>query len=149
MRYSLSNYTLSIASTNTVINELFETVQIGGEGDALSSITIQTENRLWETESFATGAWVHNKNLSRVGTCEISISQLSDAVAKFKTFIDYFYTGDNGTDVGGVTITLNDANSNVVATCIDCYPTQIPAQEFTAKASEQRWQFTCGRISFN
>lgn len=147
MRYSLANYILSIASDDKKINSLFETVQIGGEGDALSSIAITTNDTLWETTSFATGAWIHNKNLSRTGTCEVSISQLSDAVAKFKTYIAYFYGSDN-TDVGGVTITLTDSNDNIIATCEDCYPTQIPAQEFSAKAVEQRWRFTCGRIIF-
>lgn len=146
MRYSLANYILSVASDDAKITKLFENVQIGGDGNALSSITIQTTDALWETESFATGAYVHNKNLSRVGTCEISISQLTDAVAKFKTFVNYFYT-ENGSDAS-ITLTLNDSNNNPVATCKDCYPTQIPAQEFTAKAVEQRWQFTCGSITF-
>lgn len=148
MRYSLSNYILSIASADAKINQLFKNVQIGGEGDALSSIVIQTSDRLWETDSFATGAWVHNKNLSRVGTCEVSISQLSDAVAKFKTFVAYFYGESASEDIGGVTLTLSDSNNNVVATCEDCYPVQIPSQEFGAKAAEQRWQFTCGRITY-
>ena len=56
MRYSLANYILSIASDDNKINTLFKNVQIGGEGDALSSINIQTSDRLWETDSFATGA---------------------------------------------------------------------------------------------
>lgn len=148
MRYSLSNYILSIASNDSKISQLFRNVRIGGEGDALSSINITTADRLWETESFATGAWVHNKNLSRVGTCEISISQLSDAVAKFKTFVEYFYNESADDNIEGVTLTLTDANNRPIATCEDCYPTQIPTQEFGATASEQRWQFTCGRITY-
>lgn len=148
MRYSLANYILSIASNDSKISSLFKDVRIGGEGDALSSINIQTSDKLWETESFATGAWVHNKNLSRVGTCDVSISQLSDAISKFKTFVAYFYGESIGENIEGVTLTLSDSNNNVVATCEDCYPTQIPTQEFAAKASEQKWQFTCGRITY-
>lgn len=148
MRYSLANYILSIASNDSKISQLFKNVQIGGEGDALSTINIQTTDRLWETDSFATGAWVHNKNLSRVGTCEVSISQLSDAVAKFKTFVAYFYGESADDNIEGVTLTLSDSNNKVIATCEDCYPVQIPSQEFGTKAAEQRWQFTCGRITY-
>lgn len=148
MRYSLANYILSIASNDNKVSSLFKNVQIGGEGDALSTINIQTDNNLWETDSFSTGAWVHNKNLSRVGKCEISISQLSDAVAKFKTYVAYFYAESADDNIEGVTLTLSDSSNRVIATCEDCYPVKIPAQEFSTKASEQRWQFTCGRVTY-
>lgn len=147
MRYSLANYILSIESDNDVIAALFNNVKIGGEGDTLSSISIQTSDPLWSTKSYATGGWVHDKNLSRVGTCDINISQLSDAVTKFKMLVAYFYS-ESDTD-SGLTLTLTDSNANVIATCEDCYPTQIPSQEFGASAAEQRWTFTCGRITYS
>lgn len=150
MRYSLSNYVVSFASENTNINRLFGNIQIGGEGDALSNISVQTTDTLWSTTSFATGAWVHNKNLSRVGEISVSISQLTDAVAKFKTFINYFYNETENNTINGLTITIMDANRNqTVATCEDCYPTKIPTQSFAATAAEQTWTFTCGQITFN
>ena len=146
MRYSLASYILAATSDNSDIKNIFQDVTIGGEGDALSSITIQVNDKLWETESFATGAWVHNKNLSRTGTVEISISQLSDKVAKFKTFVNHFY--DSSFDDSSITMTLQDSTGASIAICEDCYPTQIPSQEFGSKSTDQRWIFTCGRITF-
>lgn len=148
MRYSLANYTLSIASDNEVINNLFKEIKIGGEGDALSKISISTSDKLWSTTSFATGGWVHNQNLSRVGTCEISVSQLTASVAKFKTFVKYFYGKDKIVNLNGVTLTLNDSNNDAVVICRDCYPTEIPIQDFADTASEQTWKFTCGEITY-
>jgi hypothetical protein len=151
MRYSLADYILAISSNDKKFATLFKDVRIGGEGDALASISIQQADQLWTTDSYATGAWVHNKNLSRVGTCDISISQLTDAVAKFKMFVNLFY-GDNTASTShsdGITMTLSDSRGNNIVTCTDCYPTQIPTQEFGKTAADQTWSFTCGKITFN
>ena len=56
MRYSLANYILTIANDNSDVNALFGNVQIGGEGDAVSSITVNHATDLWATEGYATGA---------------------------------------------------------------------------------------------
>lgn len=149
MRYSLANYILTIANDDANVNALFGNVQIGGEGDAVASITIQHQTDLWSTEGYATGAWVHNKNLDRHGTAEINISQLTDAVAKFKQFVNLFYSASDSNDVQGSTLTLSDTEGNVIAICEDCYPTRIPAQAFGNTAADQTWTFTCGRITIN
>lgn len=149
-RYALANYYLSIANDNDTVKNLFGDVRIGGEGDAVASITINTSATLWATRGYATGAWVHTKNLDRTGTIEISISQLTDAVAKFKTFVSLFYStnNDRNRDIQGSTITLNDSFGNKVCTCYDCYPTKIPSQAYADSAGEQAWSFTCGKIDF-
>lgn len=147
MRYSLANYILTIANDNSDVNSLFGNVQIGGEGDAVSSITVNHETNLWSTEGYATGAWVHNKNLDRHGTVEISMSQLTDAVAKFKQFVNLFYSTSDSNDVQGSTLTLSDTEGNVIAVCEDCYPTRIPSQQFGNTAGVQNWSFTAGRIT--
>lgn len=148
MRYSLANYYLTIANDDSRITEMFKDVRIGGEGDAISSISISTNATLWQTTAYATGAWVHDKNLARNGNVNVSISQLTDAVAKFKQFVNYFYLSSGDSDIQGSTITLYDSDGNAIASCEDCYPTQIPEQSFGAQASEQTWSFTCGRITF-
>ena len=149
MRYSLANYYVTIANDDARVNNIFKDVQIGGEGDAVSSISVNLATDLWSTEGYATGAWVHNKNLDRHGTVEISVSQLTDAVAKFKQFVSLFYSASDSNDVQGSTITLNDTEGNAIAVCEDCYPTRIPNQAFGNTAGEQSWTFTCGKITIN
>lgn len=145
MKYSLANYILSIQPNDTTLRTMFSNVSIGGEGSATDTITISLENQIWKTDSFATGAWVHNKNLSRVGTAQISISQLSDNVAKFKQMCNIFYNGE----YDGFTLSLVDNTGNKVCTCVDCYLTKIPDQEFKETAQTQSWTFTCGEITFD
>lgn len=149
MRYSLANYILTIANDNSDVTALFGDVQIGGEGDAVSSINVNYATDLWSTSGYATGAWVHNKNLDRHGTIDISVSQLTDAVAKFKQFVNLFYSASDSNDVQGSTLTLSDTEGNAIAICEDCYPTRIPQQTFADAAGEQTWSFTAGRITIN
>ena len=103
MKYCLANYILSIQPNDSALLNMFNNVSVGGEGDALSSINISIENNLWSTTGFATGAWVHDKNLSRIGSITVSISQLSDRVAKFKQLCNVYYNND----YNGLTITLS------------------------------------------
>lgn len=145
MKYSLANYILSIQPNDTTLKTMFSNVSIGGEGSATDSITISLENQIWKTSAFATGAWVHDKNLARNGTADISISQLSDKVAKFKQMCNIFYNGE----YDGFTLSLVDNTGNKVCTCVDCYLTKIPNQEFKETASTQTWTFTCGEITFD
>ena len=102
------------------------------------------EKDLWSTTGFATGGWAHDKNLSRIGSCTISIHQLSDAVIMLIRLCKVYYTGD----YAGYTITVADAKGNQVANCIDCYPTKIQDQEFKESSDNQSWEFTCGQITY-
>lgn len=144
-RYSLANHILSIKPNDPTIEAMFGTISIGGEGSYNDSIRIRRNNNMWDTTGYATGAWVHNKNLSRTGVVEISLNQLSDQVAKFITLCDTYYTGD----YEGFTISLSKIDGNKIATALDCYITKVPDQEFLDSAQSQVWSFTCGQISYN
>lgn len=143
MRYSLADYILSIKANDSRLS-LFGTVTVGGEGNALDSVQIELDGNMWETTSYATGAWVHDKNLSRSGRISISLSQLSDQVAKFKQLTNIFYSGD----YQGLTVTLSDSTGSKIATCTDCYFVKIPNQKFGSKAENQTWELTSGKIIF-
>ena len=56
MRYSLANYILSVKPDDPAINAMFGTISIGGEGNAVGSITLETSNDMWQTKGYATGA---------------------------------------------------------------------------------------------
>lgn len=145
MKYSLANYILSIQPDDPALARMFNTVSVGGEGDALSTISISLDADLWSTDGFATGAWVHNKNLSRIGSISVTISQLSDRITKFKQMCNVYYNND----YSGFTLTLSDSEGNKVCTALDSYLTKIPEQSFTESAGTQTWNFTCGEITFN
>ncbi len=144
-RYSLANYILSIDCNSDEIKNMFGTISIGGEGSYTDSITIGGLPNLWDTTGFSTGAWVHNKNLSKTGTATVSISQLSDKVKKFIKMCNVYYSGD----YDGLTLSLSDTQGNKVCSCIDCYIQKIPDQAFGNTAANQSWIFTCGQINFN
>ena len=86
----------------------------------------------------------YNKNLSKVGTASVSLSQLSDQVAKFIQFAKLFYSGD----YDGFTISLTANDGTPVAYCHDCYFTKIPDQSFGENAAMQTWTLTCGEVDF-
>lgn len=148
-KYSLSKYILSIKPSTDLASAIndFGTISIGGEGSYLDNITITPNGRLWSTTGFATGGWVHDKNLDRTGTVSITLNQMSDAVQKFIRLCETFYESDY--DGFTLTLTTNEVDKKVVATCIDCYIQQIPAQAFQASAQTQTWTFTCGKITFS
>lgn len=148
-KYSLSKYILSIKPANDLAAATsdFGTIVIGGEGSYLDSISINTGGEMWKTTGYATGAWVHEKSLDKTGTVSISISQVSDAVQKFIRFCETFYNAD----YDGFTITLstNETNKKLIATCTDCYIKGIPQQDFDASPKSQTWVFTCGKIIYS
>lgn len=145
MKYSLANYILTIKSDDPNASQIFgDDISIGGEGDAIGSISFSREGSMWSTESFSTGAWIHNKNLSRVGTAEIEISQLAPQVAKFIQICNVYY----GSDYKGFTLSLTDTEQNPIAEGIDCYITKVPEQNFGSSAGRQTWSFTCGQVNF-
>lgn len=144
-KYSLANYILSIDSNDETIKTYFGTISIGGEGSYLGTVRLSLANPMFNTTGFATGAWVHNKSLDRHGTANITLNQLSDSVAKFIKLAKLYY----GEDYDGFTLSLSDIDGNKIATCVDCYISKIPDQEYTDQAGNQTWIFTCGQINFN
>ena len=148
MKYSLANYILTIKANDPAMNGIFgssNSVSVGGEGSYTDSINISMNSQIWQTTGFATGGWVHDKSLDRTGMATVSLSQLSDRVAKFKTLCNMYFSGD----YEGLTMILNDSDGNEVAKCEDCFVTKIPDQSFGSKASMQNWSFTCGKITIN
>lgn len=145
MKYSLANYILSIDCNDDRLKSIFGTISIGGEGNYLDSITLSQPTSLYSTTGYATGAWVHNKNLDRHGSATLSLNQISNAVAKFIQLAKLFYTDD----YEGFTLSLSDIAGNKIATCVDCYIEKIPDQAYTASAQNQSWTFTCGQINYN
>lgn len=145
MKYSLADYLLNIKTNDPALQSVFSELTVGGEGSYTDSISLNLDSNLFETTGFATGGWVHDKNLSRVGTAAITLSQLAKSVGKFKQLVNMYYSGD----FEGLTITLTDSNANEIAKCEDCYPQKIPSQDFGTKAAPQTWTFTCGKITFN
>lgn len=149
-RYSLADYILTITLPTEFASDLqlaSNTISVGGEGSHTESINISTDNNIWTTEGDATGSWVHSKNLNRVGKASVSLSQLSENVAKFKKICNVYYT--SGTDYDGITLSLTDSLGNNIATCNDCYFTKVPSQDFGNTAANQTWELTCGQITFN
>ena len=112
-RYSLANYILSIKPNDSAFSS-FGSITVGGEGNYNDSITISMDTNTFTTSGFATGAWVHTKNLSKTGTASVSISQVSDQVAKFIQFAKLFYSGDY--EGFTVSLTTNDGTPIAYAT---------------------------------
>ena len=143
-RYSLANHILSITPNNSTLKWAFDTISIGGEGSYLDSISISLNGQLWSTTPFATGAWVHNKNLDKTGTVVLSLNQLSDEVKTFVTMAETYYADD----YDGFTLTLTTNEGELICTCVDCYIQNIPSQDYQSSAQNQSWTFTCGKITF-
>lgn len=143
-RYSLANYIMSISPTDVTLRSMFGTISVGGEGSYLGNIAVSQNSNLWDTKGYATGAWVHNKNLDRTGLATIQLNQLAQEVNKLIKLFNVFYSGD----YAGSTITVSDLAGNKVATCTDCYIQKIADQSFSDTAADQSWTFTCGRVVF-
>ena len=164
MKYSLAKYIVTISPSDDYYKEFFGEVIINGtksyqenstqlnqmNGDAVDSIEVSIQNDLWSTQAYATGAWVHNKNLSKTGTVNLSLSQLAYQVAKLKSICQNYYNNNYDDPSFIITITENSAGATKqVCQCIDCLPTKIPQQSFGSTASNQTWSFTSGEITFN
>lgn len=145
-RYSLANYTLSITPSASVAAQGFSTITIGGTDQYVGSITVGNETNIWSTAGFATGAWVHNKNLDRTGTISVSVSQLADQVLYFIRLANIYFSAS---DFAGCELSISDTNGNPIASANDCYPTKIPEITYGASAGSISLSFTCGRVSFN
>lgn len=148
MKYSLADYILNIQSNDPSIAAIFggvDGLSIGGEGSVLDSLSINLDNNLWDTTSYATGGWVHSKNLSRSGTAQITLNQLSVKLGKLKQLCNMYYGGD----YDGLTATLIDSTGKEIAKCEDCFVQKIPSQDFGQNAGTQTWTLTCGKITIN
>lgn len=147
-RYSLAKYILTVSIPDNLVAEFGDrSVSIGGEGSYTDSITITRSVETWTTEGDSTGSYVHNQNLNKTGTAEVSLNQLSPQIAKFKTLCNLYSNADAEYD--GLTLELSDTAGNVIATCNDCLINKIPDQQFQATAQNQSWVFTCGQIIIN
>lgn len=144
MKYSLANYILSITPNDQVIRNMFGVISIGGEGSYVGSVSFSRQASTFSTESYATGAWVHNKNLSRIGNVVVQLNQLSEQVSKFILLCETFLIGD----YEGFTITLSTNDGVKVASAIDAYIEKVPDQTFENSATNQSWSFTCGQVNF-
>lgn len=154
MRYSLADYILSITLPNNLAQDLnFDkpTFTIGGEGSYLDKIEFELLNDLFSTEGDSTGSWVHNKNLSRVGTCTITVQMLSEKTTVFKKVCNIFYQASSAAvnrDYDGCTLSLSDNYGNEIVTAIDCYFTKVPSLSLQVESQKQDWVLTCGSITF-
>lgn len=143
-KYSLADYRVSIDSNDATVKSMFGTISIGGEGSYLGNVSVSQKSELWSTKGFATGAWVHDKNLDRTGKCQLQLHQLSNDVVKLIRLCNVFYSGN----YGSLTIIVSDNLGNKVASCTDCFIEKIPDQEFSDTSGSQTWSFTCGKVVF-
>lgn len=151
--YSLSRYKLSITYPTALSAELSEyfssdgTIIIGGEGSYLNSFSFSQTKNTWEVSGDNTGSYVFNKNLDKTGTAQLSISQMSNMVLKFKQLAKLYYENDYDY---GLTLTLIkfDGSSKTVVKCKDCYISKIPDQQFQGESQDQTWEFVVGRIDY-
>lgn len=145
-RYSLAETIISIKSNDSQINSMFGTISIGGEGSTVGSINTSMNNdSMWSTEGFATGGWVHSKNLDRTGSISVDVNQLAPIVSKLKQLYNVFFSGE----YDGFTITVSNMSGQKICTGDDCYLKSMPAQNFASSASSQTWTFTCGKLTYN
>ena len=144
MKYSLANYICSIQPSDQTLLNVYGTISIGGEGSTTASMSASRDDSLFQTTSYSTGGYVHNKNLSKMGKISLSLNQLADNVSKLKRLVNSYTTND----YSGLTITLTTSDGEIVCTGIDCVPEKIPEQAFANSAADQTWTFTCGEINF-
>lgn len=144
MKYSLANYICNIKPNDPTLLTMFGTINIGGEGSTTETLSASRSNALFETTGYSTGGYVHNKNLSKIGTISLSLSQLANNVGKLKRLVNAYQSKD----YAGLTITLTDSDGIVICTGIDCVPVQIPNQDFGSSAANQTWSFNCGELNF-
>lgn len=144
MRYALSDYILAVTFKDTAMTRDFKSLSIGGDASYLDSVEFDYTNDRWSTKGYATGGWSHDKNLSRIGTVNLSIHQLSDAAAKLRRIAKRY---DSADDVNGMVLALSDRNGNVVASADDCYIQKVPTQTYGSESTNQTWTFTCGCIT--
>lgn len=145
MKYSLADYIVSIEPNDSSIRNALGNITIGRDGlaNGVEQASISYKDSLFDTQSYATGAWVHNKNLSRVGTITISLCQVDTITDRLTKLCKMYYSIS---DYSGVTINVSKRDGTKVASCVDCYPVKISDRQFQENAQNNEWQFTCGQI---
>lgn len=144
-RYCLANYILTV-NVPEEINLGVSSINIGGEGSYLDSITVKV-NGGWKISGDSTGSWVHTKDLDRTGTIEVSINQMSNKISIFKSLMTIYRNLD--TEVEGLTLTLTDNLGNLICIAQDCILADYPDQSFSNEPSTQSWTFNCGKVVLN
>lgn len=162
-KYSLADYQLTIGIPESVAQKLglrdeqgnlLTSFSIGGpgengEGSFLGQILVSRTNNLWETEGDATGSWVHNKSLNRIGTIELQIRQISDNVIRLAQICDIYESIQE--NVEGLTLTINSSatdESTPMATGVDSYIQKQADLTLAETAGLLTWTFTCGQVMF-
>lgn len=160
-RYSLADYIVSI-KIPTIGNFAGGEYKIGGPGDNgegsyLGEIKVTRNADAFTTEGDVTGSWVHNRNLNKTGTVELTIRQVANEVIKLILAANAYEFATNNTPaykgIEGITISISipqyEDVSTPFVTCEDCMINKIPDQVYGETAATQSWVFTSGRITFN
>lgn len=152
-RYSLANYTLGIKLPSDFASRIGltdnENLIVGGEGSYLDSFSVEMDTEMYKTKGDATGSWVHDRNLSKVGKVTISLHQLSNKISKFIKISNLYYSANESYEGFELTLYSNDNQTNTILNCKDCYFQKIPNQEFGQESGNQSWVITCGAITFS
>lgn len=147
--YSLADYTVSFKAGGVE-------VKIGGTAESsgsvnqksgyLNRIILRRTNNAWDTASDVTGGFVHNRNLSKIGTVTVQINQISDNIARLLYILKAY---ENSTTPVPFDIYITQNGNVEVATCKSCLIQKASDQTFGESADYQEWVFTCGEIIFN
>ncbi len=160
-RYSLTDYivTINIPAIENVPAKKFNIGGAGntGDGSYLGEIKITRNVEAFTTEGDVTGSWVHNRNLNKTGTVELTIRQVADEVIKLILAANAYESVNNTSRAfrgqKGIDITVSIPGyadlSTPFITCTDCMINKIPDQIFGETAAMQTWIFTAGKITFN
>lgn len=166
-RYALADYQVVIRVPEGIDGIGGTNIVIGGPGDYafgqsenssfkgfIGQVSVSRSDDAWSTEGDVTGSWVHNQSLSKVGTCAIDITQISEAIIKLSQ-VSTIFEGIQDDVLSsrqineGLDITVQSiAESMPVAHCEDCYIQKHPDQTFGETAEKQSWVFTSGRVTF-
>lgn len=155
-RYSLADYTLTVifndSSFVSAAGLSSNSISIGGEESYLNNFTISYANSsIWTTSADSTGSYVHNKNLQKNGSIQISINQMSEQVKQFIQICNVYFSSSNIHSGATIKVYANNGTDNVadlICTATSCFIQGIPPQGFAAQAQNQNWTFTCGKIVY-
>jgi len=160
-RYSLADYqvAIDIPSIGDYAGSKFVIGGPGndGQGSYLGEIKITRSVEAFTTEGDVTGSWVHNRNLNKTGTVELTIRQVADEIIKLILASNAYESAIENVGtykyIKGIHISVGlPATYDGVATtfieCTDCMINKIPDQVFGENAATQTWVFTAGRIDF-
>jgi hypothetical protein len=150
--YSLADYILTLRVTSsklkTYLGLTSDSIQIGGQGQYLGTVSTALKTDQWTTKADATGAWTHSKSYDQSGTVTVELNQMADAVVRFIRICEAYYSSTDVRDGFDITITKTDDTSFAI-NCEDCRIVKIPDQKFASESDDQSWEFTAGRIVYS